>query len=38
VQRYKDGVFVASPSLEVIEPDKALKGDLWVCLKKIFNL
>jgi hypothetical protein len=38
VQRYKDAVFVSSPSLEVIEPDKILKGKLWVCLKKIFNL
>ena len=38
VQRYKDAVFVSSPSLEVIEPDKALKGNLWVCLKRIFNL
>ena len=38
VQRYKDAVFVSSPSLEVIEPDKVLKGNLWVCLKKIFNL
>jgi len=38
VQRYKDAVFVSSPSLNVIEPDKALKGNLWVCLKKIFNL
>ena len=38
VQKYKDAVFVSSPSLEVIEPDKALKGNLWVCLKKIFNL
>ena len=38
VQGYKDAVFVASPSLDVIEPDKSLKGKLWVCLKKIFNL
>jgi hypothetical protein len=38
VQGYKDGVFVSSPSLDVIEPDKSLKGKLWVCLKKIFNL
>ena len=38
VQRYKDVVFVSSPSLEIIEPDKTLKGKLWVCLKKIFNL
>ena len=38
VQGYKDAVFVSSPSLEVIEPDKSLKGKLWVCLKKIFNL
>lgn len=38
VQRFKDAVFVSSPSLEVIEPDKALKGNLWVCLKKVFNL
>lgn len=38
VQRYKDAVFVSSPSLEVIEPDKVLKGNLWVCLKKIFTL
>ena len=38
VQRYKDAVFVSSPSLDIIEPDKSLKGKLWVCLKKIFNL
>ena len=38
VQGYKDAVFVSSPSLEVIDPDKTLKGKLWVCLKKIFNL
>jgi hypothetical protein len=38
VQGYKDAMFVSSPSLDVIEPDKSLKGKLWVCLKKIFNL
>lgn len=38
VQGYKDAMFVFSPSLDVIEPDKSLKGKLWVCLKKIFNL
>jgi hypothetical protein len=38
VQGYRDAIFVSSPSLEVIEPDKTLKGKLWVCLKKIYNL
>lgn len=38
VQAYKDVVFVSSPALDIIEPDKSLKGKLWVCLKKIFNL
>lgn len=38
VQGYKDSMFVSSPSLETIEPDKGLKGKLWTCLKKIFNL
>ncbi len=38
VQGYKDAVFVSSPALDIIEPDKSLKGKLWVCLKKIFNL
>jgi len=38
VQGYKDAVFVSSPSLDVIEPDKSLKGKLWFCLKRIFNL
>lgn len=38
VQAYKDAVFVSSPSLETIEPDKNLKGKLWVSLKKIYNL
>ena len=38
VQAYKDSVFVSSPSLETIEPNKDLKGKLWVCLKKIYNL
>ena len=37
-QTYKDAVYVSSPSLETIEPDKNLKGKLWVCLKKIYNL
>jgi hypothetical protein len=37
-QGHKDAVFVSSPSLETIEPDKNLKGKLWTCLKKIFNL
>ena len=38
VQPFKDAVFVSSPSLEIIEPDKNLKGKLWTCLKKIYNL
>ena len=38
VQAYKNTVYVSSPSLETIEPDKELKGKLWVCLKKIYNL
>ena len=38
VQAYKEAVFVSSPSLEIIEPDKNLKGKLWVCLKKIYSL
>jgi hypothetical protein len=38
VQRYKDAVFVSSPSLDIIEPDKTLKGKLWVCLKRLFLL
>lgn len=38
VQTYKDARFVFSPSLETIEPDKNLKGKLWACLKKIYNL
>jgi len=38
VQGFKNVVFVSSPSLQVIEPDKTLKGKLWICLKKIFNL
>lgn len=38
VQAYKNAVYVSSPSLETIEPDKELKGKLWVCLKKIYNL
>jgi hypothetical protein len=37
-QGYSDAVFVSSPSLETIEPDKNLKGKLWVCLKKIYSL
>lgn len=37
-QGYRDAVFVSSPSLGAIEPDKNLKGKLWVCLKKIYNL
>ena len=38
VQGYKDTMFVSSPALNVIEPDKSLKGKLWACLKKVFNL
>jgi hypothetical protein len=38
VQGYKNAVFVSSPSLDSIEPDKVLKSKLWVSLKKIFNL
>ncbi len=38
VQGYKDVVFVSSPSLETIEPNKDLKGKLWTCLKKIYNV
>jgi hypothetical protein len=38
VQAHKDAVFVSSPSLETIEPNKDLKGKLWICLKKIYNL
>lgn len=38
VQGYKDAMFVSSPALNIIEPDKSLKGKLWVSLKKIFNL
>ncbi len=38
VQGYKDAVFVSCPSLETIEPDKDLKGKLWACLKKIYNI
>ena len=38
VQAHKNVVFVSSPSLEKIEPDKGLKGKLWTCLKKIYNL
>ena len=38
VQGYKDAMFVSSPALDLIEPNKSLKGKLWVCLKKIFNL
>jgi hypothetical protein len=38
VQGYKNAMFVSAPSLDLIEPDKSLKGKLWVCLKKIFNL
>ena len=38
VQSYKDTLFVSSPSLEKIEPDKDVKGKLWICLKKMYKL
>lgn len=38
VQAHKDALFVTSPALETIEPDKNLKGKLWASLKKIYNL
>lgn len=38
VQAYRDALYVSSPSLETIEPDKDLKGKLWASLKKIYNL
>ena len=34
-----DGInYLSSPSLDEIEKDKLLKGNLWTSLKKIFNL
>ena len=38
VQAYKNVVYVSTPALESIEPDKDLKGKLWTSLKKIYNL
>lgn len=38
VQNYKNAAYVFSPSLDTIEPDKAIKTKLWVSLKKIFSV
>ena len=38
IQNFKEIKFISSPSLETIEPDKSLKGNLWIALKKIYNL
>ena len=36
VQHYNNQVYLASPSLTVLQDDKAEKTKLWTCLKKIF--
>jgi hypothetical protein len=38
VQQFNKAVFLYSPALAVIEPDKLLKSKLWVCLRRIFGL
>lgn len=38
IQNYREIKFVHFPSLELIEPDKNLKTQLWTSLKKMYNL
>lgn len=36
ILNYSDIQFLTSPSLDVLENDKLLKGKLWACLQQIF--
>lgn len=36
VQSVANSVFLYSPALETIQPDKLLKSKLWVCLQRMF--
>ncbi|MBX2925642.1 MAG: hypothetical protein KF746_25820 [Chitinophagaceae bacterium] len=38
VQRYGGITYLAAPSLEIVEGDKAIKAKLWGCLKSVFQL
>lgn len=38
VQNFRNIKFLISPTLETIEPEKTLKSNLWVALKKMYNL
>jgi hypothetical protein len=37
-QQYNKQVYLSSPSLDVLQNDKAQKTKLWLCLKKIFSI
>ena len=36
VQSVANAVFLYSPALEAIQPDKLLKSKLWICLQRMF--
>lgn len=38
IQKYNNISYLSAPDLGVIEPDKAVKAQLWGCLKSLFQL
>lgn len=38
VQNFQQRIYMTSPSIEEIQANKDLKRQLWICLKKIFNI
>ena len=38
VQQFEQATYLSAPSLNTIEKEKALKSQLWNCLKNIFRL
>lgn len=38
IQRFNNVMYLSAPALSVIEADKAVKAQLWGCLKQLFQL
>jgi hypothetical protein len=38
VQRFNNQVYLAGPSLQVLETDRNEKSKLWTCLKQVFSI
>lgn len=38
VQKYNDQVYITAPSLGILESDKELKKQLWICFQQIFSI